>query len=77
MLSMSEFLNYIKLGMVDSIVAHGIWLFDGFEALKRKPVVIAHSPRSNILLGSGLISLRKVIAGGGRCCFSLECCPNV
>ncbi|MCD6429061.1 MAG: amidohydrolase family protein [Desulfurococcales archaeon] len=75
-LSMSEFLNYTKLGMVDSIVAHGIWLFDGLEALKRKPVVIAHSPRSNILLGSGLTSLRKVIAEGVDAALALDVAPT-
>ncbi len=75
-LSMGEFLNYIKLGMVDSIVAHGIWLFDGLEALKRKPVVIAHSPRSNILLGSGLINLRKVIAEGIDVALAVDVAPT-
>ncbi len=75
-LSISEFFNYVRLGVVDSIVAHGIWLFDGLDALKRRPVVVAHSPRSNILLGSGLINLRKIIAEGIAAALAIDVAPT-
>ena len=48
-----------------SVLAHGIWLDDADrEALRESGAQIAHSPSSNLFLGSGLFAWRAAEAAG-------------
>ncbi len=50
-----------------SVLAHGIWLSDADRArLAHTGASIAHSPSSNLFLGSGLMDWRALEAAGGR-----------
>jgi len=75
-LSVRDFLEYVGLGAVDTILAHGIWLLDGLNYLVWKPVVIAHSTRSNILLGSGLIDVKNYRSTGVDIALGVDVAPT-
>ncbi|MCD6278531.1 MAG: amidohydrolase family protein [Desulfurococcales archaeon] len=75
-LSIRDFLEHVGLGAVDTILAHGIWLLDGSNYLVWKPVVIAHSPRSNILLGSGLIDVKNYRSTGVDIALGVDVAPT-
>jgi guanine deaminase len=48
-----------------SVLAHGIWIDDGDRAaLRRSGAQLAHSPSSNLFLGSGLFDWRAAIEAG-------------
>jgi len=50
-----------------SVLAHGIWLDDADRAsLRESGAQIAHSPSSNLFLGSGLFDWRAMSEAGGR-----------
>jgi guanine deaminase len=58
---------YARHGLVGarSVLAHGIWLdADDRVLLGRAGAQIAHSPSSNLFLGSGLMDWRSLEAGG-------------
>ena len=58
---------YARAGLLHrrSVLAHGIWI-DGADraALRDSGAQIAHSPSSNLFLGSGLFDWRAAAAGG-------------
>ncbi|MEF7612690.1 guanine deaminase [Aquincola sp. MAHUQ-54] len=59
---------YARAGLMNerSVLAHGIWLDDGDRAaLRASGAQIAHSPSSNLFLGSGLFDWRATEAAGG------------
>lgn len=59
---------YARAGLLNerSVLAHGIWLDDADRALLHETgAQIAHSPSSNLFLGSGLFDWRAVEAAGG------------
>jgi guanine deaminase len=56
---------YARAGLLHrrSVLAHGIWLDDADRAaLQRSGAQIAHSPSSNLFLGSGLFDWRAALA---------------
>jgi guanine deaminase len=58
---------YARAGLLHrrSVLAHGIWLDDGDRAaLRQSGAQIAHSPSSNLFLGSGLFDWRAAEAAG-------------
>ncbi|WP_298831781.1 guanine deaminase [uncultured Piscinibacter sp.] len=58
---------YARAGLLHrrSVLAHGIWLDDEDRAaLREAGAQIAHSPSSNLFLGSGLFGWREAEAGG-------------
>jgi guanine deaminase len=58
---------YARAGLLHprSVLAHGIWLDDDDRAaLRAAGAQIAHSPSSNLFLGSGLFDWRAAEAGG-------------
>ncbi len=58
---------YAQAGLLHprSVLAHGIWLDDGDRAaLRDAGAQIAHSPSSNLFLGSGLFDWRAMDAAG-------------
>jgi guanine deaminase len=58
---------YARAGLLHprSVLAHGIWLDDGDRAaLRNSGAQIAHSPSSNLFLGSGLFDWRAAEAAG-------------
>ena len=58
---------YARAGLLHrrSVLAHGIWLdADDHAALAASGAVIAHSPSSNLFLGSGLFDWRALDAAG-------------
>ena len=58
---------YARAGLLHprSVLAHGIWLDDADRtALQRSGAQIAHSPSSNLFLGSGLFDWRAALAAG-------------
>jgi guanine deaminase len=58
---------YARAGLLHprSVLAHGIWLDDADrEALRASGAQIAHSPSSNLFLGSGLFDWNAAIAAG-------------
>ena len=58
---------YAKAGLLNprSVLAHGIWLDDADRAvLKASGAHIAHSPSSNLFLGSGIFDWRAAEAAG-------------
>lgn len=58
---------YARAGLLHrrSVLAHGIWLDDADrEALHESGAQIAHSPSSNLFLGSGLFGWRAMDAAG-------------
>ena len=58
---------YARAGLLHarSVLAHGIWLDDADRAaLRESGAQIAHSPSSNLFLGSGLFDWRAAEAGG-------------
>ncbi len=58
---------YARAGLMHSrsVLAHGIWLDDNDRAVIRETgAQIAHSPSSNLFLGSGLFDWRAAIEGG-------------
>ncbi|MGY4830496.1 guanine deaminase [Sphaerotilaceae bacterium SBD11-9] len=58
---------YARAGLLDerSVLAHGIWLDDEDRAaLRDSGAQIAHSPSSNLFLGSGLFDWRAAEAAG-------------
>jgi guanine deaminase len=60
---------YARAGLLHrrSVLAHGIWLDDEDRAaLRDSGAQIAHSPSSNLFLGSGLFGWRALEAAGGR-----------
>jgi guanine deaminase len=60
---------YARAGLLHrrSVLAHGIWLDDDDRAaLRDSGAQIAHSPSSNLFLGSGLFGWRALEAAGGR-----------
>lgn len=60
---------YARAGLLHerSVLAHGIWLDDGDRAsLRASGAQIAHSPSSNLFLGSGLFDWRSAEAAGAR-----------
>jgi len=75
-LSMGDFFKYIRLGAVDTILAHGIWLLDGLSTLIGRPVVITHSPRSNMLLNNDLINVGRIIAEGVEVALAVDVAPT-
>ncbi len=60
---------YHRFGLLGerSVLAHGIWLDDADRALLAEcGAQIAHSPSSNLFLGSGLLDWRALEAAGAR-----------
>jgi guanine deaminase len=58
---------YARAGLLHprSVLAHGIWLDDADrDALRRSGAQIAHSPSSNLFLGSGLFDWNAATAAG-------------
>lgn len=58
---------YARAGLLGtrSVLAHGIWLDDDDRAaLRESGAQIAHSPSSNLFLGSGLFDWRAAVAAG-------------
>jgi guanine deaminase len=58
---------YTRAGLMHrrSVLAHGIWLDDDDRAaLRRSGAHIAHSPSSNLFLGSGLFDWRATVQAG-------------
>jgi len=58
---------YARAGLLHrrSVLAHGIWIDDADRAaLRDSGAQIAHSPSSNLFLGSGLFDWRAASAGG-------------
>ncbi|MGE0798986.1 MAG: guanine deaminase [Lautropia sp.] len=58
---------YDRVGLLHgrSVLAHGIWLDDDDRRLlHERGAQIAHSPSSNLFLGSGLFDWRRMIAAG-------------
>jgi guanine deaminase len=58
---------YQRFGLLNdkSVLAHGIWLDDEDRALLRDTgAMVAHSPSSNLFLGSGLFGWREMAAAG-------------
>ncbi|GAP36212.1 guanine deaminase [Piscinibacter sakaiensis] len=59
---------YARAGLLHrrSVLAHGIWLDDADRAaLREAGAQVAHSPSSNLFLGSGLFGWRALEAAGG------------
>jgi guanine deaminase len=57
---------YARAGLLHSrsVLAHGIWLDDADRAaLRESGAQIAHSPSSNLFLGSGLFDWRAAVQG--------------
>ena len=60
---------YARAGLLNerAVLAHGIWLDDTDRAVLRDTgAQIAHSPSSNLFLGSGLFGWRAIEDAGGR-----------
>jgi guanine deaminase len=60
---------YARAGLLHgrSVLAHGIWLDDGDRAaIRDSGAQIAHSPSSNLFLGSGLFGWRAAEAAGAN-----------
>jgi guanine deaminase len=58
---------YARAGLLHprAVLAHGVWLDDADRALLRDTgAQIAHSPSSNLFLGSGLLDWRAAARGG-------------
>jgi guanine deaminase len=58
---------YSRFGLLNdrAVLAHGIWLDDEDRALLRDTgAMVAHSPSSNLFLGSGLFGWREMDAAG-------------
>ena len=57
---------YHRTGLLHerAVLAHGIWLDAQDRSLLRTPARIAHSPTSNLFLGSGLFDWEGALASG-------------
>lgn len=60
-ISLREFVDVTGLRTVDAVVAHAIWAYGSIEPSWAK---IAHSPRSNTILGDGRAPIVKYLANG-------------
>ncbi|ACS91029.1 amidohydrolase family protein [Thermococcus sibiricus] len=60
-----ELLDELGFLKNDVIAAHGVWLTDKeIEILAKRDVTIVHNPASNMKLGSGVMSLEKLLKAG-------------
>lgn len=76
-MGLKEFIKYVKLTEVNSLVAHGIWatsVIDDFSTSRN--VYIVHPPRSNVLLGDGRLALLKIISEGIKVALGVDVAPT-
>ncbi|MEM0065460.1 MAG: amidohydrolase family protein [Sulfolobales archaeon] len=66
-MSMKDFIEFVELKTVNTIIAHGVWLDPETElALAHPNITIAHCPTSNTLLRDGVAPIKKYLDKGIR-----------
>lgn len=76
-ISLAEFIEYVGLANVDSLVAHGVWLDrDAIARLRSSKATVVHCPLSNTLLRDGVAPLRELLASGIRVALGLDVSPS-
>jgi len=76
-MGLAEFIDYVGLAEVDSLVAHGVWLDrDAIARLRGSKATVVHCPLSNTLLRDGVAPLRELLASGVRVALGLDVSPS-
>ncbi len=76
-MSLAEFMEYVGLADVDSLIAHGIWLDrDAIAKLRDSNATVVHCPLSNTLLRDGVAPLRELLASGVRVALGSDVSPT-
>jgi len=76
-MSLAEFIEYVGLANVDSLIAHGIWLDrDTIAKLRGSKATVVHCPFSNTLLRDGVAPLRELLASGVRVALGSDVSPT-
>ncbi len=76
-MNLKEFIKFVRLTEVNSLVAHGIWatsVIDDFFTSRN--VYVVHPPRSNVLLGDGRLPLLKIISEGTKVALGVDVAPT-
>ncbi len=76
-MSLAEFIEYVGLANVDSLIAHGIWLDkDAIAKLRSSKATVVHCPLSNTLLRDGVAPLRELLTSGVRVALGSDVSPS-
>lgn len=71
-----EFLDYVELSSVDTIVAHAIWIHSSIEKFVNDRLWVSHPPRSNTFLGDGKAPITELLALGGNVSLGIDVAPT-
>jgi 5-methylthioadenosine/S-adenosylhomocysteine deaminase len=76
-MSLAEFIEYVGLAEVNSLVAHGVWLDrDSIARLSSTKATVVHCPFSNTLLRDGVAPLRELLTSGVRVALGSDVSPS-
>lgn len=76
-MSMRDFIEFVGLRRVNSIIAHGVWLDpESLKALAHPNITIAHCPSSNTLLRDGVAPIKSYLDAGIRVGLGVDVSPS-
>ncbi|MCX8184494.1 MAG: amidohydrolase family protein [Sulfolobales archaeon] len=74
---LKDFIEYVGLQKVNTIVAHGVWLdSDSLDVLAHPNITIAHCPSSNTLLRDGVAPIRSYLNRNIRVGLGVDVSPT-
>ncbi len=76
-MSLRDFIDFVGLTRVNSIVAHAVWLdAEAASSLVHPNVAVAHCPTSNTLLRDGAAPVRRYLDLGARVGLGVDVSPS-
>lgn len=75
-MSLRDFVKFVGLERVDTIVAHAVWAEEIADLLSSSNFIISHAPRSNVLLGSGRAPVRSYFKSQSNVTIGVDVAPT-